>query len=260
MCHERSDQWAKDVELRVLGAMSDLHAADARYHRDCRPSFMGLKSLTCVGTSETKPHTDGKFVQLIKVMESDKDKLWSSTEVYKQYTDSNGTKIQKRALIDAISKHFGERLLLLSCKGLATLLVFRTRASQLVQLVEEPDGDFQADKSVAKQILTESKAINLDTKSYCTRINNGIACAESSGALLFLLSEISPKLSGSLLALLIGKMVTNAVTNRPTKLQVALGVSAREKHMINTLHNFSVTCSYDEVLRFKSSAAHNAVN
>ena len=55
-------------------------------------------------------------------------------------------------------------------------------------------------------------------------------------------------------------MVTNAVTNRLTKLQVALGVSAREKHMLNTLHNFSVTCSYDEALHFKSSAAHNAVD
>ena len=86
--------------------------------------------------------------------------MWSLTKVYKQYTDSNGTKIQKRALIDAISKHFGERLLLLPCKGLATFLVFRTCTSQLVQLVEEPDGDFQAVKSVAKQILTESKAIN----------------------------------------------------------------------------------------------------
>ena len=68
VCHECSDQWAKDVELHVLGAMSDLHAADTRYHRDCRPSFMGLKSLTCVGTSETKQYP----IQIVHLYSSSK--------------------------------------------------------------------------------------------------------------------------------------------------------------------------------------------
>ena len=44
VCKEHNDQWAKDVELRLLGAVSHLHAADARYHQDCRPKCMGPKS------------------------------------------------------------------------------------------------------------------------------------------------------------------------------------------------------------------------
>ena len=261
VCKERNDQWAKDVELRLLGAVSDLHAADARYHQDCRPKFMGPKSLQVAATSESKPQKDTAFDQLVRVMESDLAKLWSSTEVYEQYLDNNGRKLQRRTLLDALSKHFGERLLLLSCKGLATLLVFRTHASQLVQLVDDTEDDHHhAVQSIAKLVRSESKAIDVDPKSYSTRVNEGIACAQSSDTLLSLLSEISPKLSGSLTALLIGNMITNAVTNKFTTLQVALGVSAREKHMINTLYDFSVTCSYDEVLRFKSSAAHHAAD
>lgn len=258
VCRDRSDQWAKDVELRVLGAVSDLHAADARYHRDCKPSFMGPKALKLSAKSGTTTRKDSAFDQVVRLMESDKNKLWSSTELHNAYVDRDGNRLQRRTLVDAIAKHFGEHLLLLSCKGIATLLVFRTRASELVKLEEDVDDDHQAIQNVARLVRQESKAIEIDTKSYSSGINEGIARAETSSTILALLSEISPRLSGSLTSLLIGNMITNVVTNRPTALQVALGVAVREKSMINTLHDFSVTCSYDEVLRFKTSAAHSA--
>ena len=52
--------------------------------------------------------------------------------------------------------------------------------------------------------------------------------------------------------------MTCAVSNKPTFLLISLGVVIRDKTMIDLLHNFGITCSYDEVLRFKSSAAHAA--
>ena len=57
---------------------------------------------------------------------------------------------------------------------------------------------------------------------------------------------------------MVGNMVTCAVSNKPTFLLISLGVVIRDKTMIDLLHNFGITCSYDEVLRFKSSAAHAA--
>ena len=51
-CNERNDNWAKEVELRVHGALSDLHAADARYHSDCKPAFMAPKALQSAQTSQ----------------------------------------------------------------------------------------------------------------------------------------------------------------------------------------------------------------
>ena len=51
---------------------------------------------------------------------------------------------------------------------------------------------------------------------------------------------------------------TCAVTNKPTLLQIALGVVIREKMNIELLHSLGITSSYDEVLRFKSSAAYAA--
>ena len=42
-------------------------------------------------------------------------------------------------------------------------------------------------------------------------------------------------------------------------LQCALGVAVRQKYLINTLDDFLATSSYNEVLRFKSSMARQAV-
>ena len=34
-CVEKNDEWGNEVCIRIQGALSDLHAADAQYHRDC---------------------------------------------------------------------------------------------------------------------------------------------------------------------------------------------------------------------------------
>lgn len=55
-----------------------------------------------------------------------------------------------------------------------------------------------------------------------------------------------------------GNMVTCGVTSKPTLLQIVPGVVIREKMNIELLHSLGITSSCDEVLRFKSSAAHAA--
>ena len=57
---------------------------------------------------------------------------------------------------------------------------------------------------------------------------------------------------------MVGNMVTCDVSNNPTLLQIALWVVIREKTNIELLHGLGIMSSNDEVLRFKSSAAHAA--
>ena len=40
ICRQRNDKWAQEVQVRLEGAVSDLHAADAHYHDGCRKKFM----------------------------------------------------------------------------------------------------------------------------------------------------------------------------------------------------------------------------
>jgi hypothetical protein len=179
-CNERNDTWAQEVELRVHGAFSDLHAADGRYHNDCKPAFMAPKSVDRAHTSKKPEDKNVAFNKIIEIMESDADRMWSSVELHKLYQENNGVKLQRRALIEELSTYFGDSILVLSCKGLASMLVFRSRASQLVHLFEETDVDYANVKSIAKQIVHESKALEQDTSSYSSRIDESIAHSQCS--------------------------------------------------------------------------------
>ena len=70
---------------------------------------------------------------------------------------------------------------------------------------------------------------------------------------------LSQKLKQSLPALLIGNIVTSVVKNLATPLQIALAVFLRDsKEQVKAFSDFGVTCSYDELLRFKKSVAFTA--
>ena len=53
-CAVRNDDWGELVRIRVEGAISDLHAADARYHVDCKASFLSSRNVTCAAEKGSK--------------------------------------------------------------------------------------------------------------------------------------------------------------------------------------------------------------
>ena len=132
--------------------------------------------------------------------------------------------------------------------------MFRSTASNILRVV-----DFEEDNKspvvAAKPIVRECKELYIDKNMYNTRIDKDLAKDETSSTLLTLLSNVSEKLDNNLPALLIGNIVKSMLTNKPTALQIALGVQVRQKNRVESLHDFGVTCSYDEMLRFKASAA-----
>ena len=72
-----------------------------------------------------------------------------------------------------------------------------------------------------------------------------------------ILINISPKFENNQKTVaLISSIVTSMVCSKVSMMQVALGLFVREKKIIKFLHEFGVTSSYDEVRRFKISAAH----
>ena len=75
-----------------------------------------------------------------------------------------------------------------------------------------------------------------------------------------LLSIVSPKFNGNGKAIaLISSMITTIATSKVSMLQVALGLLVQDKKHIEHLYEYGVTSSYDEVRRFKISAAHSAI-
>ena len=76
-----------------------------------------------------------------------------------------------------------------------------------------------------------------------------------SKTLLLPLSKVSPLLNETLRAALIRNIITTAVISHPSMLQIALGLLAQEKKKIHQLYAFGASASYDEIRRYKISAA-----
>ena len=101
--------------------------------------------------------------------------------------------------------------------------------------------------------------MNIVRDRYNTRIDSAIVSSCVSNTLSSLLSKMSPKLDNSNPAYMIGHMITCILKKRPTALQIALGVLMKiSTNLINQMHDYNYTCSYDEVLQFKTSAAISA--
>ena len=50
-------------------------------------------------------------------------------------------------------------------------------------------------------------------------------------------------------------MVTSVMAHHATPLQTALGVLMHRKNIIQHMYDYDVTCSYDELRRYKNSSA-----
>ena len=82
----REDAWADEVRGRVLGSISDLLAAEARYHRDCMCRLFAKRLPTTAQegrsqTSEIYYQPDIALKYLITMLSSDKKRVWSSVEL-----------------------------------------------------------------------------------------------------------------------------------------------------------------------------------
>ena len=261
ICDCRDDDWASTVRLRIQGAISDLHAADARYHVTCRCSFTGSRAVATAAHSKTTSESDdAAFNSLIQTVKQDLARVWNSMELFNLYIEYGGNNLSRKGLLKSVSAYFGEDLLVLSSPGIASILIFRSQASSVLKVAtdEEDDLDIALSK-VAKKIKTEVKDIPAEKRHYNTTVSSDIAIESVSPTALKLLTKLSPKLNRTLPAILIGCMITSTLHNHPTDLQIDLGVLVRDsKKLIELLHAFGVTCSYDEILRFKKSAAFSA--
>ncbi len=256
VCEKRNDKWAASVRERVSGAISDLHAADGRYHLICRTSFMSPRSVVSASIHDAKID-DGALECLIAHVQENQSRTWHSVELFQAYTDYGGTVLSRKQLIKKLSDHFGAHLLVLSSPGIANIIVFRNKASDILRVVDDDDDDLDvAITNVSKTVKADVKRIHVDKGHYSTGIDTESAIQSVSTTVLDLLANLSPKLDKTLPALLIGSMITNTLSNHPTQLQISLGILIRDsKALVKQMHAFGVTCSYDEVLRFKKSAA-----
>ena len=125
VCKLRNDEWSQEVIVRISGAISDLHAADARYHCDCRKLFMHSKYLDLLQADNPHEEEDASLQMIINCMVGDDQHIWNSVELFTMYENFGGSQLTRRSLVNSLCEYFGNKLLILTCPGVASLLVFR---------------------------------------------------------------------------------------------------------------------------------------
>ena len=139
--------------------------------------------------------------------------------------------------------------------GIASIIMLKDKAASMFKLVSEDDGkDDVPIQQIAKRIKQDIKTLNHRNKEYCT-IDKENLFDECNSTLLTLLSTVSSNFQNSLAAAMIGNIVTAMVTKRFTSLQLSLDILARDKKLIEHLHDYGIPSTYQEVRRFKISAA-----
>ena len=262
VCGKRKDAVSKSVQHRLQGTISDLHAADARYHVECRQRLFQFRSLPGqAGRSSEDTDEDPPFTSVVEKMTPDRSKMWNDVELFALYTDLNGNKLSRRTLIRQLQQTFGSDLLVLSSTGIADIIAFRSCASQTLRLVNDDEDDMESIAVKAcKQIIQDVKNIDMDKGHYNISINRDMIKESVRDFLLMLLAKVSPKLDNTLPALLIGSIVTSTLKSQATCLQVDLaGKMVESKKLINSMYSYGVCCSYTEYCRFKKSASQAAV-
>ena len=84
--------------------------------------------------------------------------MWNAVEIQELYKSHGGELLSRRLLTQRLSNKLGPDLLVLSCVGVANILVFRQQASKHVKLVVNNEDDIDtAVERVAKVIGKESR-------------------------------------------------------------------------------------------------------
>ena len=99
----------------------------------------------------------------------------------------------RRRFIECLSTRFGEDLLVLSASGVASIIVFKSKAPSLLRVVNDYD-DSEIDAALnimAKIIMKDVSDCTLDKTKYSTRLTTEKLQQPVSDALMRLLVPIS---------------------------------------------------------------------
>ena len=207
-------------------------------------------------------HTDEAFQAVITEISRDMDAIRNSVDVYALYLEKGGNVLSQRAIVPKLVDHFGDSMLVLTSPGVASVIAFRGKASNVLRLVPDNDGDETniALDTVMQKICAEMKTLKPDSEQYYTTVDYNIAQECVSDTVMDLLGRLSPKLDKNTLpGLMIGNIITSVMKNSATHLQICLANLLKDsKELINSFHDFAVTCTHDEIRRFRQSAARAA--
>ena len=263
-CAERGDALASEVRIRVLGAPSDLHAADAQYHKDCYYKFMPARNVQAAKVRHESDYSEN-FKNLIDCMNNEPNHVWTTVELHQRYKDLGEETLTRKQLVSKIQDHFGESLVKLDISGCASLLCFKDHLPGYLPLIkvnnsEETVVNAKIKDKIVSECMELPKMDDYDIGQFVK--SKVVECTSPT-----LLSLVSSLVSGgeitkvsTTLAQSIQSHITHSYNQTTLGLAVKLHHKFGSKELITLLHAYGITSSYDEIVRFRKSVATYTAN
>ena len=188
---------------------------------------------------------------------TDSSGFLNSVVLHEAYKEFGGDRLTHCLIVPNPSERFRDELVVLKSPGLADIVSLRSIAAKSMRLVQDENDDIDVTiNKLCKVIRHEVKLITLYKDCYDTRAKRQKCRETVNDTLVKRLGKLSPNLDRPPPALRIGLTVTRVMKNHPTSLHITLGIKMRRsKSLIKVLQKYGVTCTYDDVRRFKHSAA-----
>ena len=252
---QRNDDAARRVKYHASNVI-DLPGADAQYHLRCYRAFVKVPKHSEL-SSVSDDACEDALNAVLSLMHADRSRLWNSIELHKLYVE-NGGDLSRRAMLSNLTNCLGDDGILLRVNGCAPIVGFKDTVGSTIQMVKADDSDYVDD--LVRKIRTEARSMKYDSANYdLSQFTRTSTIENTSPTLLKLVAELVSGGEVTKKAVCLSQAIQSHVTS--TRNQTTLGLAVKLHHhhgsseLVRTLHEFGFSVSYDEVRRFKKSAA-----
>jgi hypothetical protein len=254
-CGDRNDVWSRKVAIRCHG-MHDLAAAEAQYHIRCYDEFRKIP----VHADQTPVIDDQAMQKLVDEMHANRQlRTWTSIELHDKYV-SYGGQLTRKQLFTKLITHLGDDVVVLQIEGCASIVGFRSFVGTILKVAKVDTVDEEKEDALVRKITTEARGIPFNNKTYeLGYFTHTKTKQHTSSTLLMFVSKLISNGGVTKASLSLSQSIQYGITKTRNQTTLGLGVKLHHKYgssdLIHTLHEHGYTVPYDEVLRFRKSAA-----
>ena len=254
-CSDRNDSWGREVAIRCHG-VHDLAAAEAQYHLRCYNEFRKVPAHT-----EQTPFIDDSALQSLvdELFAARKHCTWTSIELHDKYVAYGGCLTRKQMFTKLVT-YLGDDVVVLTIQGCASIVGFREFVGKILKLSKLETTDEEGEDVLVRKITTEARGIPGNNKQYDLGDFTFSKTKENTSAtLLRFLSKLISNGKVTKESMSLSQSIQFGITNTGNQTTLGLGVKLHHKFgssdLIQILHEHGYCVSYDEVIRFRKSAA-----
>lgn len=253
-CTIRNDEWSKEVFLRCH-SVHDLAAAEAQYHVRCYDRFRKVP----FSTDQIVLAKDEALISLIDEMkEHQDDNTWTSTELHLKYLGFGGI-LGHKQMFSNLLEHLGDDVMVLRLEGCAPIIGYRELVSKIVKVEKLESVDEEREDAVVNIIISEARATPQRNHYDLGDFTASKVKQHTSTTLLRLISKLVSGGEITKVSISLAQAIQQHISHIWNQTTLGLGVDLHHKFgsrdLIDTLYEHGFTVSYDEVLRFRKSAA-----